>query len=115
MKQEDFQNLNYSMLGHSCVLKGELQISGDITICSHVEGSLQMLDDGRVTIERFGKFNGNIDCHSIEIFGQVEGNIRAKEKIVVRSSAQLNGKVLSGQLGIYPGAIVNIEGHTKED
>lgn len=114
LTQTEFQGLKFTILGEGSKLKGEFEFAGELTISSEIDGKITMRDQGKVIIERMGKVSGSINCDSIEIFGDFSGNIKAESKVIVRSSGKLNGHVLSGELAIYPGALVNIEGHTKD-
>jgi cytoskeletal protein CcmA (bactofilin family) len=112
--QNDFKGLNFTILGEGSKLKGEFEFSGELTISSEIDGKIVMRDNGKVVIERNGNVTGSIYCDTIEIFGNFSGNIKAESKVIIRSSGKLNGHILSGELAIYPGALVNIEGHTKD-
>jgi cytoskeletal protein CcmA (bactofilin family) len=114
LNQNDFKGLNFTILGEGSKLKGEFEFSGDLTISSEIDGKITMRDHGKVIIERNGRVTGSIYCDTVEIFGDFSGNIKAEAKVIVRSSGKLNGHILSGELAIYPGALVNIEGHTKD-
>ena len=115
MNELDFKKLNFSVLGRNCEFEGELKLFGDTLITCHVKGTLAMQDQGKLTIERGANISGDIYCHDIEIFGNVEGSIRAHGTLTVRSSAQVSGNIEAKSLSIYPGAVLNIEGHTPEE
>jgi cytoskeletal protein CcmA (bactofilin family) len=114
MNFQDLKNLNFCVLGSKSKIKGELSLCGDITISSQIEGQINMLDGGKVTIEREGFLDGIIYCQDLEVFGTIKGHIKAEGNVVVRSSANISGNIHAQNLTIYPGATLNIEGHTQE-
>ena len=61
----------------------------------HTDGVLQ-LGDGAVV-------NGNINAQSVVIRGKVHGNINAKEKIEIKSKAELFGDIRASKLVIEEG------------
>ncbi len=59
-------------------------------------------------------FIGNINCHNIEIHGQFEGTLKASGLVAIFPPASVTGDIQSEQLVVYPGAILNINGHTTD-
>lgn len=115
MNNIDFKTFNFSVIGAECSLKGDVTLSGDSLIAGHIEGSVTLVKSGKLTIERDSKIEGNVYCEDLEVFGTIEGSIQSTGSVTIRSSAYISGKVEAKKLSIYPGAILNIEGHTPED
>ena len=115
MDYQAFKNLNFSILGQQCTFRGNLLLNGPVTIASDIEGDIVVEDNSKLVLERTSHYKGKIKCFDIEIFGSFEGEIVAKGKIVIRSSAHVTGNLQSSNLSIYPGAVVNIEGNTLEN
>jgi cytoskeletal protein CcmA (bactofilin family) len=115
MKEKEFQNFNFTMLGKDSILDGDFKFSGDTLINCHITGSITMINDGKLTFERDSKFEGSIFCHDIEVFGDVKGTLNASGVLSVRSSAIVSGVINAKSLSIFPGANINIEGHTEEE
>ncbi len=101
------------MLGAHSDLDGNFKFSGDTIINCNVKGTIHMLNNASLTLERESRFEGELYAHDIEIFGEFSGSINASGKVVVKSSGSISGQVTSNQLVISPGAVVNIEGQTK--
>lgn len=114
MDVSNFKSLNFTVLGQESQLEGDFKFRGDILLASELKGSLTMLDDGKVILERTSNFNGNIFCKDIEIFGNFQGTINSSGTLSIRSSASVSGKINAKSLSIYPGATLNIEGHTLD-
>lgn len=105
---------NFSFLGKDCKLNGIFQFNGATRFACQLEGELQMSGQSTLTVERDGKFTGLIDCHDLEVYGQVDGEIRSKGIVTLYSCAKFQGKIMAQGLKIYPGAQVNMDGHTIE-
>lgn len=114
MNELDFKKLNFSIFGRNCEVEGNLKLHGDTLISSNLKGTITMIDNGKLTIERDSFINGDIYCNDVEIFGKFEGSIKASGTLIVRSSAIVSGNIQAKRISIYPGAILNIEGHTPE-
>ena len=50
----------------------------------------------------------------IEVFGVVNGSINSAGSLIIRSSAKVYGNIHAQNMSIYPGAILNIEGHAED-
>ncbi len=114
MEFSDFRNLKFSVFGNNCKISGQMFLSGPVTIASIVEGKIEMDDESRITIERNAKFTGTLNGFDVEIFGQFEGDLNAKGKLIIRSSAHVKGNINAQKICIYPGAYLEMEAHTSE-
>lgn len=114
MNSEEFKNYNFTVLGSGSKINGDLNLKGDIYIKCELEGTLSIEDESKIVFERGSSFKGNVYGHDIEIFGEVTGVIRANKTLTVRSSAKISGDIKAGNIIIYPGAVLNIDGHTAD-
>lgn len=105
---------NFSFLGKDCKLNGIFHFKGTTRLASQLEGELLMEGRSTLTIEREGKFTGLIDCFDLEVFGDVQGEIRAKGLVTLYSSSTFEGKIMAQGLKVLPGAQINMNGHTVE-
>jgi cytoskeletal protein CcmA (bactofilin family) len=115
MKEINFKNLNYTVLGANNKIVGDLEMQGDTIIHSQIEGTITIKDTSNLIIERKAKIDGTIYCHDVEVFGKVFGNIYAEGKLTIRSSAEVSGVIKAKKLSIYPGAILNMEAHAENE
>lgn len=114
MIKEDFKNFNFSLLGKQSQFEGEFKFKGDTILNCELKG-LVNVSEGKLIIERTAQINGQLFCDDVEIFGNFTGSINASGTLTVRSSANVSGKIAAKKLSIYPGAIINFEGHTEEN
>ena len=111
----DFKQFHYNVLGVKSKVIGNLALSGDAIITSYVEGSIEVIDSGKLVLERGSFVKGKIKAIDLEIFGQVEGEIECSGVVSIRSSAQVTGSIKSARLVIYPGAIVEMTANSQEE
>lgn len=113
--EQDFKKLNYNIIGNLSHFEGEIKIQGDTIIAGSFSGTITVLDNSKILIERDAKVSAKIFCHDIEVFGSFEGSIQSNGTLIIRSSAHISGKIEAKKLSIYPGAILNMEGKTPEE
>ncbi|HTY66112.1 MAG TPA: polymer-forming cytoskeletal protein [Rhizomicrobium sp.] len=93
----------------------EIVLSGQITSCDRlvVEGRVEAsLTESRVIeIAETGHFKGSAEIESAEIAGRYEGTLTVRERLFIRSTGKVNGKVTYGQIEIEPGGEIAGEVH----
>jgi cytoskeletal protein CcmA (bactofilin family) len=90
-------------------IEGKLSCSGNIRLDGEVQGDIS--SQGVVIIGENGKVNGQINADSITIGGKVAGTLKAKDKVVLETKANLKGDIITKILMMEAGAIFN--GNTK--
>jgi cytoskeletal protein CcmA (bactofilin family) len=113
MKDIDFKDFNYNVIGSKSRITGDLVLSGDAIVSSHIDGSIEVLGQGKLILERGSFVKGRIKAIDLEIFGTVEGLIECTGLVSIRSSANVQGEIRSGRLVIYPGAIVEMKASSE--
>ena len=114
INDKDFRDFHYNVLGAKSKITGDLILSGDSIINSIIEGTIEVQEQGKLILERGSIVKGKIKAIDLEIFGSVEGEIECTGLLSIRSSAFVQGKIKSGRLVIYPGAIVEMDATSKE-
>lgn len=113
MTENDFKDFNYNVLGSQSRIVGDLVLCGDAIISSHIEGNIEVREKGKLILERGSLVKGRISAIDLEIFGTVEGEIECSGIVSIRSSADVQGKIKSAKLVIYPGAVVEISASSE--
>jgi cytoskeletal protein CcmA (bactofilin family) len=88
-------------LGSDVEIKGNLKFSGELTFEGKLEGEIQT--DGILNLGDSATVNGNINAQSVVVRGKVNGNITAKEKIEIKTKAELFGDIRSAKLIVEEG------------
>lgn len=115
MKESDFLNLNFTVIGSEANLEGELRFSGDVLVNGSIKGTITVENGAKLTLERTGNIEGFVYCGEFEVFGKVQGTIDSSENLVVRAGANVSGIINAKTISISPGATVNMDGHTQEE
>jgi cytoskeletal protein CcmA (bactofilin family) len=95
--------------GKSAVLGATIRIKGDISgeenllIEGSVEGSVN-LTSHELTVGKTGKVHANITARTIRIDGEVNGDITGKEKVVVASTSNIKGTIVTPKMTLEEGA-----------
>ncbi len=95
--------LERATIGRSISIKGEVTGDEDLLIQGRVEGSVN-LKQHSVTVGREGEVKADITGRVITIEGRVQGNLMADEQVVLRSSAQVQGDIVSPRVVLEDGA-----------
>lgn len=108
----EIKDQDFSFLGRGSFVSGTFKLKGPTHLFSVTEGEIIMLDEADLSIERDGEFKGKLICHNVDIYGEFEGILESTGKVTVYPPATITGKIQAKELVIYPGATVNMEGHT---
>jgi len=59
------------------------------------------------SLARDGRFTGDADVVYADLSGEVDGNINCRQKLIVRSTARVTGKLSACVLEVHPGALIS--------
>ncbi|MBL8703602.1 MAG: polymer-forming cytoskeletal protein [Rhodospirillales bacterium] len=97
--------------GKKLIVGRDIKLHGEITSCDHllVEGSVEAtLTDGKIIdIAQSGTFNGAVECETASIRGKFEGDLTCTERLVVRSTGRIIGKIRYRQLEVERGGEIS--------
>src|SRR5579871_3071556 len=82
-------------------IKGNLKFAGELAFDGKLEGEIN--SDGVLTLGDSAVVNGNINAQSVVVRGKVTGNISAKEKIEIKTKAELFGDIRAAKLVVEEG------------
>tara|TARA_B100000579_G_C22414200_1_gene657712 strand:- start:15 stop:398 length:384 start_codon:yes stop_codon:yes gene_type:complete len=94
-----------SIIGPDLEIKGDMNIQGDLLIYGRVNGNI--ICKGSVSTAKGSIVEGNISTENGDFSGTIIGNVDAKHKVSLSSSAQLNGDLKASILIIEEGAKFN--------
>ena len=93
----------------------EIVLSGQITSCDRlvVEGRVEasLTETRSIEIAETGHFKGSAEIESAEIAGRYEGTLTVRERLFIRATGKVNGKITYGQIEIEPGGEIAGEVH----
>ncbi len=90
-------------IGRSITIKGEVSGDEDLLIEGRVDGSVN-LGQHSVTVGPDGKVKANITGRVVTVEGTVEGDLVAEERVVLRSTANVQGDLTAPRVVLEDGA-----------
>ncbi len=90
-------------LGSSLHVKGEISGSEDLHIDGSVEGTVT-LDDRKLTVGSTAKLTADVTAREVVIYGNVKGNLRAKDRIEIKKDGSVVGDLTTARIMIEDGA-----------
>jgi cytoskeletal protein CcmA (bactofilin family) len=99
-------------IGASIVIQGDVSGDEDLLVEGRIEGTID-LQKNHITVGTEGKLKAEIHGRSVTIEGEIEGNVRAEEQIVLRPTAIVKGNIVSPRVTLEDGA--NFKGGIEMD
>ena len=99
-KEETISAVN--MIGSGTVITGDIRSKGDIRVDGVLKGSV--ITEGKVVLGKDGIIEGDIECSSADISGTIKAKISVSQLLTLKTSAKLNGDIITNKLAIEPGA-----------
>ena len=90
-------------LGKNVTVKGQIFSREDLTIDGEVEGTVEC-HEHRLTIGPNGRVHASLKAREIVIYGSIQGNVEAVEKIDIKKEAKLVGDIKTSRIMIEDGA-----------
>ncbi len=90
-----------SILSAELEITGTIKTSGSVQIDGRVEG--EVISQGDVILGKSGSVKGNLNVNSISVAGTIQGNITAKDRIELKSTARLMGDIKAKRLAVEDG------------
>lgn len=91
-----------TLVGEGTVFDGTLQVEDDFRAHGRIIGTLEV--EGKAMIAEQGAVEGDLIAANAEIAGQVQGEIHVEERLILKSTAQVDGKIDTARLVIEEGA-----------
>ena len=92
-----------AIIGRSITIHGEVTGDEDLLIQGRVEGSVH-LKEHSITVGPDGEVKASIIGRVVTVEGRVEGNLTADERVVLQSSAWVQGDIAAPRLVLEDGA-----------
>jgi cytoskeletal protein CcmA (bactofilin family) len=92
-----------AVIGPSITVKGDVIGEEDLVIDGRVEGEIRV-NRHSVTVGRNGKIKADIHAKSIQVEGEVLGNLWGDEAVVIRRTGKVNGNVTAPRVTLEDGS-----------
>jgi cytoskeletal protein CcmA (bactofilin family) len=90
-------------IGRSITIHGEVTGDEDLLIQGRVEGSIELKQQS-ITVGKDGRVKAAISGRVIVVEGQVEGDLKGDEQVVLRTTAKVQGDIASPRVVLEDGA-----------
>ncbi len=93
-----------SIIGENSFFEGKFSIDGELQVDGKFEGRSVFIDILHIT--KKGKIKSNVNVNNAIIEGIIIGNINAKNKVMLLSSAKVLGNIRTPELIIQNGVVL---------
>lgn len=91
-----------NLIGVGTNISGDITSSGDIRVDGTLKGSINT--KGKVVVGSTGVVEGEVVCQNADISGELKAKISVSELLALKSTAKLDGDIVTNKLAIEPGA-----------
>jgi len=102
-RSDVMRSAEVATIGKSVVVKGELSGSEDLIIDGEVEGSIALRGQ-TLTVGPNGRVRANVEARNVVLYGRLDGDIHATDRVDLRKSASLAGNISTARISIEDGA-----------
>ena len=89
-------------IGTGTVITGDVRSNGDIRVDGTLKGSVST--EGKVVLGKDGVIEGDVICKTADISGVLKAKITVSQLLSLKTTAKLQGDIITGKLSIEPGA-----------
>ena len=97
-----------TLLGKTANLQGDLEFSGGLHLDGRINGNVRSSSDdgGALSVSGTGFIEGSVEVTNIVMNGTVNGDMVARERLVLGEKARVNGNVHYGVIEMASGAVI---------
>jgi cytoskeletal protein CcmA (bactofilin family) len=88
-------------------LTGDLEVPGALVMCGQVRGDGDV--KGALSVAAGARWEGEVHARSGVVAGAIVGAVRVDEKLEIRATAHIRGRVTARSLAIAKGAVIDGE------
>ena len=92
-----------NIIGKGTKIVGDITSVGDVRIDGLLTGNIVI--SGKLVLGPNGVVEGNITSVNAEFEGEVKGTVNISETLSLKSTAKINGDIITTKLMIEPGAL----------
>jgi cytoskeletal protein CcmA (bactofilin family) len=93
-----------AVIGVGIRIQGDISGTENILVEGQVEGRIN-LDSNDVIIGKSGRVVADVTANSIRVSGEVNGDLRAKERVVISGTGNVRGNVIAPRVVLEDGAV----------
>jgi cytoskeletal protein CcmA (bactofilin family) len=95
-----------TLIGRSARVQGDIEFSGGLHIDGCVNGNVRVVSGGSasLSVSEHGVIDGSVEAPQVVLNGTVNGDIVARERVVLGAKARVRGNVSYGVIEMALGA-----------
>jgi len=93
-----------AVIGPGIVIDGDISGSENLVIEGKVKGQVQR-GSHEVTVGRSGEVSADVTAKIVRVAGKVKGDLAAKEKVIINSTGNVRGNIVTPRMLLEDGAI----------
>jgi cytoskeletal protein CcmA (bactofilin family) len=101
-KNSTIESTSINLIGNGTQLIGDIKSNGDFRIDGSLKGTIQV--KGKLVVGPTGSIEGQVECQNADISGEIIGKINVAELLSLKSTARLNGDIITMKIAIEPDA-----------
>ncbi|RKX31935.1 MAG: polymer-forming cytoskeletal protein [Verrucomicrobia bacterium] len=101
MMNFESDTITQSLIHSQVEITGTVKTEGSLRIDGKLKGDLEC--GGDAVIGKSARIEGNLVVNSVSVAGQVNGNITARDRIEMKSSAKVTGDIKAKRLAVEDG------------
>jgi len=102
-KNQVIDAASVNLIGSGTKITGDITSAGDVRIDGYLTGNIIIA--GKFVLGATGVVEGNIVSASADISGEIKGKLDVSDILSLKSTAKVNGDIVTGKLAIEPGAL----------
>jgi cytoskeletal protein CcmA (bactofilin family) len=103
MAKKDSIQDQLNLVGEGTTFEGTLEAQSDVRASGRIVGTLDVT--GKAIVAESGTVEGEIIATNADIAGRVQGEIRVEERLVLKSTARVDGNIQTDRLVVEEGAL----------
>jgi cytoskeletal protein CcmA (bactofilin family) len=92
-----------NLIGNGTKIVGDISSNGDVRIDGNLVGNI--VTTGKFVLGPNGVIEGNVTSGNADLSGEIKGVVNVSEMLLLKSTAKINGDIVTGKLAIEPGAL----------
>ncbi|AEH00912.1 polymer-forming cytoskeletal protein [Lacinutrix sp. 5H-3-7-4] len=106
MKNENNNTSIQNLIAKGTKIVGSFVSEGDIRIDGVIEGDVKT--PGKVVVGKTGEIKGSLESSNAYFEGKFSGNLNLSGTLTLKSTAFIEGDVVTQKLAVEPGATFNV-------
>lgn len=102
-KNQAIDASSVNLIGNGTKIVGDITSAGDVRIDGYLTGNIIIA--GKFVLGANGVVEGNITSTNADLSGEVKGTVTVSETLSLKSTAKINGDIVTTKLMIEPGAL----------